>query len=56
MFDATGGGGGHITFQILTLLRYVVDINKSSPNPIFNPKAILAQAPKDRIMYDVMKG
>ena len=33
-----GGGdtvGGHLTFQILTLLRYVVDIGKNSPNPKF---------------------
>ena len=32
-----GGGalGGHLTFQILTLLRYVVDIGKKSPNPKF---------------------
>ena len=27
--------GGHMTFQILPLLRYVVDIGKSSLNPIF---------------------
>ena len=35
-----GGGalGGHVTFQILSLLSYVVDIVKSSPNPTFlNP-------------------
>ena len=30
-----GEVGGHLTFQILTLLRYVVDIGKNSPNPIF---------------------
>ena len=32
-----GGGavGGHTTFRILSLLRYVVDIGKSSPNPKF---------------------
>ena len=33
------GGGGvlgvHTTVRILSLLRYVVDIGKSSPNPIF---------------------
>ena len=27
--------GGHLTFRILSLLRYVVDIVKSSQNPIF---------------------
>ena len=27
--------GGHLTFQILTLLRYVVDIGLNSPNPKF---------------------
>ena len=27
--------GGHTTFRILSLLRYVVDIGKSSPNPKF---------------------
>ena len=26
---------GHLTFRILSLLRYVVDIGKSGPNPIF---------------------
>ena len=29
------GVGGHLTFRILSLLRYVVDIGKRSPNPIF---------------------
>ena len=27
--------GGHLTFQILTLLRYVVDIGLDSSNPKF---------------------
>ena len=27
--------GGHLTFQILTLLRYVVDMGLNSPNPNF---------------------
>ena len=32
-----GGGalGGHLTLRILSLLRYVLDIVKSSPNPRF---------------------
>ena len=37
-FFLGGGGvslGGHLTFQILALLRDVVDIGKSIPNPIF---------------------
>ena len=28
-----GGVGGHLTFRILSLLRYAADIGKSSPNP-----------------------
>ena len=27
--------GGHPTFQISSLLRYIIDIVKSSPNPNF---------------------
>ena len=35
-FRGVGGRvGGHLTFQILTLLRYVVDIGLNSPNPKF---------------------
>ena len=30
-----GALGGHTTFRILSLLRYAVDVGKSSPNPIF---------------------
>ena len=28
--------GGHASFRILSLLKYVVDIGKSSPNPKHN--------------------
>ena len=36
-YKGVGGGmvGGHLTLQILTLLRYVVDIGLNNPNPIF---------------------
>ena len=34
--------GGHLTFRILSLLRYVVDIVKSSSNPIFKKNSMKA--------------